>query len=129
MEKYVTEKSIKDVSFKGRVANYEIPAFLCQADVMLSAPIIDNMPVSLLEGFNSGLLVISSNVGGVPYMIKDGKNGLLFESNDSLMLSKKMLYAYSHQEESKIMIANAYKELDKYSWESVRNKYLSLLFN
>ncbi len=129
LEKYVTEKTIKDVSFKGRVSNYEIPAFLSQADVMLSAPIIDNMPVSLLEGFNSGLLVISSNVGGVPYMIKDGKNGLLFESNDSLMLSKKMLYAYSHQEESKKMIANAYKGLDKYSWESVRNKYLSLLFN
>ena len=129
LEKYVAEESIKDVEFIGRVSNSEIPAFLSQSDIMLSAPIIDNMPVSLLEGFNSGLLVISSNVGGVPYMIEDGKNGLLFESNDSLMLSKKMLYACSHQEESKRMIANAYKGLDKYSWESVRNKYLSLLIN
>ena len=39
------------------------------------------MQVSVLEGFNAGLLVISSNVGGVPYMIEHGRSGLVFESD------------------------------------------------
>ena len=126
LELIVTKESIKGVTFVGRVPNSEIPGYLGKSDIMISSPIVDNMPVSLLEGFNSGLLVISSNVGGVPYMIEDGVNGLLFESNDYVMLAEKMLFACTHPESAKKMIYNAYIGLAKYSWDHIRNTYLAL---
>ena len=126
LKKYVMDNSIQDVTFYGRVPNSKIPSILLHEDIMLSAPIIDNMPVSLLEGFNSGLLVISSSVGGVPYMIENGVNGLLFDSDDASMLADKMLYACSHPEHTKEMINNAYRGLTSYSWDSIRKKYLAL---
>lgn len=126
LEDFVSVNSIKNVRFIGRVPNTEIPSYLNGADIMLSSPIIDNMPVSLLEGFSSGLLVISSNVGGVPYIVEDGVNGLLFESDNYQQLAEKMLFACSHQEESKRMIQNAYKGMVNYTWQSIRDSYLSL---
>jgi glycosyltransferase involved in cell wall biosynthesis len=36
------------------------------------------MPLSLLEALNLGKVVIASNIGGIPEIIKDGENGLLF---------------------------------------------------
>ena len=93
---------------------------------MLSAPRIDNMPVSVLDGFNAGLLVISSNVGGVPYMIEDEVNGLLFESNNTMALAEKMMWALSHQDESHNMIDNAKEAVKLYSWECVREKIFEL---
>lgn len=129
LEALVSSNAIDNVRFVGRVPNSEIPSYLNKADIMLSSPVIDNMPVSLLEGFNSGLLVISSNVGGVPYMVKSGVNGLLFKSNDSRDLADKMLYACSHQDESKDMIRNAFHSMNNYSWQYVRNSYLSLCQN
>lgn len=87
--KMVADFGLKDVKFTGRVDNSKIYELLDDADIMLSSPLIDNMPVSVLEGMNAGLLVISSNVGGVPYMIEDGVNGMLFESKNAEALAEK----------------------------------------
>lgn len=119
LERFVDEQDIKDVLFVGRVSNDAIFDYLDKADIMLSSPLIDNMPVSLLEGFSEGLLVISSNVGGVPYMVKDGETGLLFPSEDFHTMAEKMIWALSHQEESIRMIRNAKEEVKKYTWECV----------
>ena len=126
LEQFVRSESIQDVTFVGRVDNARIYEYLNQSDIMLSAPRIDNMPVSVLEGFNAGLLVISSNVGGVPYMIEDEVNGLLFESNNSMALAEKMMWALSHQDESHNMIDNAKEVVKLYSWECVREKIFEL---
>ena len=73
LEIYVQEHRLSGVNFVGQVPNQQIYDYLAKADIMLSAPKIDNMPVSLLEAMNAGLLVISSRVGGVPYMINEVK--------------------------------------------------------
>lgn len=120
LERMVTEENIQDVLFTGRVDNKEIYNYLDKADIMLSAPRIDNMPVSLLEAFNAGLLVISSNVGGVPYMIEEGVNGLLFSSDNDIELAGKMILAVNNPESLDI-INSAHSSLVKFSWEEVWN--------
>lgn len=122
LEAYVQEHQLTGVTFVGQVPNLQIYDYLTKADIMLSAPKIDNMPVSLLEAMNAGWLVISSRVGGVPYMIDDGKTGLLFESENSNDLADKMLWALEHTEEANNMILAAQKEVQKYSWEKVKKQ-------
>ena len=56
-------------------------------DIMVSNPNIDNMPVSLIEGMALGMCLISTNVGGVPYLVDD-KNCVLIEKNNAKQLSK-----------------------------------------
>lgn len=124
LERKVADMKLCDVCFVGRVDNSEIYRYLDQADIMLSSPLIDNMPVSVLEGMNAGLLVISSNVGGIPYMIEDGVNGMLFLSKDAEALAKKMLCAVEDQEKTQSMIRKANQSLGKYTWESVREQLL-----
>ena len=117
---------LKNVIFTGRVHNKQIYEFLGQADVMLSSPMIDNMPVSLIEAMNAGLLVISSRVGGVPYMIEDGYNGLLFESNNDKELAEKMKWVLNHPVESVEIIQRASLDVNKYSWNRVREKLFAI---
>ena len=112
------------VEFKGQVNNADIYGYLDKADVMVSASRFDNMPVSVLEGFNAGLLVIASNVGGIPYMIRDRENGLLFESDNDGELAEKMIFAVEHPSEASAMTGKAYESLAVYSWESCREKLM-----
>ncbi len=126
LEDFVKAGNIRNVEFLGQVPNEAIGDYLKRNDIMLSAPREDNMPVSLLEAFSAGLLVISSNVGGVPYMMENGKTGLLFESDNDEEMAEKMLWALSHQEESLRMIVNAKREVGKYSWERVGKQIKSL---
>ena len=118
--KLADSMTLKNVTFTGKVDNQDIYQYLDQADIMLSAPEVDNMPVSVIEGMNAGLLVISSRVGGVPYMVKNGKNGLLFESGNDKELAERMLWALSNQTLAKAIILQARKTADKYHWSNVK---------
>jgi glycosyltransferase involved in cell wall biosynthesis len=98
------------------------------------------MPVSLMEAMNAGVLVISSNVGGVPYLVEDQKSGLLFDLDakqldaarldsanlDAGCLAEKILWALEHQQESVAMIKAAHEEVKRYTWEEVRKLLLPL---
>ena len=126
LETYVQEHKLTGVTFVGQVPNDTIYDYFVKASIMLSAPKIDNMPVSILEAMNAGLLVISSRVGGVPYMIEDGKTGLLFESENSNDLADKMLWALEHSKETDNMICAAQKEVQKYSWENVKPQLMKI---
>lgn len=117
---------LQHLVFAGRVDNTEIYQYLDRADVMLSAPKMDNMPVSLIEAMNAGLLVISSRVGGVPYMIEDGKKGLLFESDNDSELAEKMLWAIRHQDDARSMIASARESVKQYQWDNVKDQLYSV---
>lgn len=127
LEEYVNTNQIPNITFVGHVDNSQIYNYLDQADIMLSSPIIDNMPVSILEGMNAGLLVISSNVGGIPYMIEDNNNGLLFESKNIGDLVEKMIFPIKNPIATEQIIYNAHKKLQYYSWNEVW-KHLSLVY-
>jgi glycosyltransferase involved in cell wall biosynthesis len=123
---YVKLESIDNVHFPGHVSNESIFDYLAKSDILINAPLTDNMPVSLLEAFSAGLLVISSNVGGIPYMIEHQKNGLLFESGNLNDLVDKIELALVDQDLSKQMVINAFNEMEKYRWESVKKNIFEL---
>ncbi len=116
------DMGLKNVVFTGLVANDKIGEYFLQSDIMLNAPKVDNMPVSLLEAMNAGLLVISSKVGGIPFMVEDGKTGLLFASDNYQMMAEKIMWALSHQKEVLRITENAYSEVLKYTWDETRDK-------
>ena len=120
------ELGLKNVTFTGRVDNNEIYTYLDKADVMLSTPRVDNMPVSLLEAMNAGLLVISTKVGGVPYMIKNGSTGLLVPNDDSTTLAERMLWAVDNNTLAIAITKQAHLAVNKYQWEGVRDKIYSI---
>lgn len=126
LEQFVTDRHLENVSFVGQVPNSEIYRYLDQADIMVSSSRYDNMPVSVLEGIKAGLLVIASKVGGIPYMIEDGQNGLLFENDDDRQMAAKMVEAVEHPDAALAMIGNARRCLNAYRWENCRGKLLKL---
>ena len=118
--------NLKNVVFTGRVDNKDIYRYLDQCDIIVSAPKADNMPVSLLEAMNAGLLVVASRVGGVPYLIEDRETGLLFESDNDHDLAEKMLCAVSNPQQTEEILKKANQKVCDYRWENVRNKILSV---
>ena len=126
LKRQVQEMGLTSVTFMGRVENKDIYRYLDGADVFVSAPKVDNMPVSVIEAMNAGLLVISSRVGGVPYMVEHGRTGLLFESENDEELTEKMLWAVQHQDEAKNMIAMAHQSVKQYQWDNVKNQLYSV---
>ncbi|HEU5038712.1 MAG TPA: glycosyltransferase family 4 protein [Nocardioides sp.] len=68
------------VELAGRVAD---PApYLADADLFVLTSGAENCPLALLEAMASGLPVVSTAVGGVPEVVRDGVDGLLCPADD-----------------------------------------------
>ncbi len=74
--------NLKNVSFLGQVKHTELPEIYDQCDIYLNASRVDNFPAGLLEASASGLVVVSTAPGGIPFMYRDGKEALLVEAGD-----------------------------------------------
>jgi glycosyltransferase involved in cell wall biosynthesis len=70
------------VEIVGGVPKDQVPEWLDRADVFLNTTTIDNTPVSVIEAMASGLCIVSTDVGGIPYLLRDGENALLVPQGD-----------------------------------------------
>ena len=115
---------IENVTFVGRVAPSEIHRYYVNADIYVQAPSIDNMPLSLLEAFASGLPVVSTDVGGVPSMLRHGVDGLLVADNDADALAYQVVRLLGDPALAHRLAESAYRTLAAYAWTVVRDAWL-----
>ncbi|MHA2052902.1 MAG: glycosyltransferase family 4 protein [Candidatus Hodarchaeales archaeon] len=118
---------LKNVIFTGKVARDIIGKYYEKADFMLNASNIDNMPVSILEAFSSGIPVISTEAGGIPYTIRNGENGFLVPLNDERFMAEKAIYLLENQGAARRIAEKAFDDFKThYTWRANRQKWLDL---
>jgi L-malate glycosyltransferase len=117
------ELRLQNVEFVGRIPPEEMPMIYDRADVYLNSPSVDNMPVSIIEAFACGLPVVSTNSGGIPYIVENGMTGLLADDNDHRGLADAALLLFEDTGLANRLAAAARDEVRKYSWENVRKEW------
>ena len=114
------------VTFTGRVDRKEMPNLYRSADIMLNASKVDNMPNSILEALASSVPVVSTNVGGIPYMVDHDKNVLLVEREDYHAMAEQVCRLLADDELRKRLISDGLELVEKCSWPVVREQWLSM---
>jgi L-malate glycosyltransferase len=117
---YVQKNNLTDcVAFPGRVEPKDMPAHLEAHDIYVNSSVVDNYPISILEAFSSGLPVVSTAAGGIPYMVAQGKRGILVEPKNHEALAGEMVYLANNLPLGKAFAAKAKKFADDHSWEKI----------
>ena len=91
LERLARDLGLHDVEFRGRVERASIPEVYDSCDIFLNTSSIDNMPVSILEAFAAGLPVVTTDAGGIPWLVTDIFNGHLVLVNDHLAVSERLV--------------------------------------
>lgn len=87
----------------------------------------ENCPYSILETLAIGKPVIGAKIGGIPELVKDNKNGLLYKFNDIEALSNKMEKLFNDKELSEKLGKNAKEEAQRlYSKQIYYNKIIKI---
>ncbi|HJT66301.1 MAG TPA: glycosyltransferase family 4 protein [Pyrinomonadaceae bacterium] len=124
LEALVRELKLRNVEFYGLVAPDKMSDLYDEAHVFLNSSNIDNMPGSILESFASGLPVVSTNAGGIPYIITHERTGLLVPKNDHHAMASWAIHLLESPELAQSIAHNAYDESPAYTWEAVRETWL-----
>lgn len=110
------------VRFTGRLDNKELPDLYRSASVAVNASLVDNMPISLLEAMASGVPIVSTNVGGVPYMVADGESALLVPPKDAEAMAAAMCRLIDDEPLASRLVARATGSIGQYAWPEVRER-------
>jgi glycosyltransferase involved in cell wall biosynthesis len=94
-------------------------------DVFINTTNIDNTPVSVIEAMALGLTIVSTNVGGIPYLIEDGIDGVLVEKNNVLAMVNAIDLVLKNN--NLMMNKNAKKKASSFSWEIVKHEWFKIL--
>lgn len=119
------ELGLRNVEFVGPVMPAQMPALYNEADLFINASLIDNMPLSIIEAFACGLAVVTSDAGGIPYIVTDGLNGLVAPSGDHEALARCALSLLEDDDLAARLIKRAAADCEQYTWEAVRTEWLA----
>jgi glycosyltransferase involved in cell wall biosynthesis len=101
--------------------------FSTDHSIMVSTPNIDNLPISVIEGMLLGMPVVSTDVGGIGYIIENEITGLLVEKNNH----EELAFQINKLLEDKQLFENISKNSrivgEKYSWINLKDRWENIL--
>ncbi len=116
-----------DVVFTGKLSKMEWVELSTNYNIFLNTTDFDNMPVSVIEAMALGLLVISTNVGGMSYLITNNEHGILVPPNSDIEFVKVIKKILNKPETAKVLTYNARKKVEQFDWNVVKQQWISLL--
>ena len=126
LERMVRDMGLRNVNFIGTVPQNEVPGLYDAADIYLTSPNIDNMPGSLLECYASGLPLVATKAGGIPYIARNEETALLVDLNDHEAMARAALRLIEEEGLAQRLARAARQQCELYSPTTVRKDWLAL---
>lgn len=127
LEALAAELGLRNVTFVGRVPSAEMGALYDAADVYLNSSDIDNMPLSILDAFAAGVPVVTTDAGGIPYVVRNEVTGFLVPRGQHVEMAHAALRLLREPAlAARIGDAARQECLDRYTWPVVREQWEQL---
>jgi len=113
------------VTFVGRLDLEGMRALYESADLMLNASRVDNMPNALLEAMSAGVPIVTTDAGGIPYMVKNGESALITQIGNWSEMAELAVKVLGDPGLYALLSANGRQNVKRYRWESVRQLWIN----
>ena len=116
-----------DVDFKGKMKKQDWILESNNHSVFLNSTNFDNTPLTVIEAMALGMPVVSTNVGGMPFLINNKEDGLLVEADNANQMMEAIIKLYNAPEDTKRMTKNARKKIEGFDWIHVGKQWKTIL--
>lgn len=129
-EKRAAELGVLDrVSFAGGIPKSQVPEALNGGDIFLNTTDVDNTPVSVLEAMACGLCVVSTDVGGIPYLLEHEQDSLLVSPGRAWMMAAAVRRVLTEPGVAERFSQNARRKAEQFDWSIMLPRWERLLRN
>lgn len=128
LKKHASQLGVLDsITFTGQMTKAGWIELSAEYDIFINTTNFDNLPVSVIEAQCLGFPLVSTNAGGLPFMLTHERDALLVETGDADAMANAVLRLLSEVEFSQKLSQNARKSGEKYAWEQIRTLWLQTL--
>lgn len=120
---YIDKHQLDDlVKFEGWVSGEQKAKLLAETDVYILPSYNEGLPLSILEAMSYGKAIISTNVGGIPEVVKEPANGFVVSPGDEEMMIKRIAQLIDEPQLVQSMGENSIKLVEPYYSKNVITK-------
>ena len=105
------------ITWAGRQPQEELNNWYSQMNIVLMPSRSEGFGLTAIEAMSNGCVMVASNVGGLPEVVRDGVCGLLHNSEDITDMANKIVSLISNEDKYRSLQAQSLCEVDKYSFE------------
>lgn len=125
-KKYAQQQNIK-VEFTGKLSKEEWLKRSETHDIFINTTHFDNTPVSVVEALALGMPVISTSVGGIPFLVEDKTNALLINDSDVLAMVLAIETLVETPTLAQKLSENGRALAEQFDWEHVKKQWEKIL--
>lgn len=125
-QKKAEEKELP-VKFTGLLKKSEWTKLAADYDIFLNTTNVDNTPISVIEAMALGLPVISTNVGGIPYLLDDGEDAILVPPRKAEAFVTEISSLIEDSQKAMRLAQNARSKVETFDWEVVSEQWKAVL--
>lgn len=114
------------VSFTGVLPKEKWHELATEFDIFINTTNFDNTPVSVMEAMALGLPVISTNVGGIPYLINDKEDGILVQKNNATEMANQVIELIKNERLANSIQEKALQKVTNFSWHVVKQEWFKV---
>jgi glycosyltransferase involved in cell wall biosynthesis len=122
-----TEKYNLPVTFTGKLEKQQWIELSTSHDIFINTSNFDNTPVSLIEAAALGLPIVTTNVGGIPFLFDHNETALLVRPNRVEDFTKALNELLTNTFLSTSMTIKARERVEEFDWKKVKGWWLALL--
>lgn len=115
------------IIFTGGLHKAKWIALSADYDLFISTTRFDNTPISILEAMALGLPIVSTEVGGMPFLLEHGKDGLLSPDGDINTMVSHIEHLLDSPDLALSISRNARQKAENFDWKVVEKQWLELL--
>ena len=120
----ITDKVI----FTGKLEKNQWVELSKDFNIFINTTNIDNLPVSVLEVMALGIPIVSTNAGGLKYLLNNNSDSLLVNKNDIDGMSNNVIRIFENSDLSKKLSNNGLKKALQFDWSNSKNLWKEVFF-
>ncbi len=127
---FVKHHNLEDfVQIPGVLTKPEWMALSKDRNILINTTNIDNTPISVIECMALGLAIVSTKVGGIPYLLDHNQDAILVEPNNTEAMASAIKKLVAHPHDTEKQVLKAREKVAAFDWNVVKNKWVDLLNN
>jgi glycosyltransferase involved in cell wall biosynthesis len=127
LKTYISADMKQAIQFLGSLENTQIPMEIEKAEICCYPSHMEAMPLAWVEVMSMGKILVTSNLGPGPEIVKDGSTGILCDPFSPEDIAEKLIYAFKNMEQMHLMGLNARKHsLENFGLNTILAQNISL---
>ena len=111
----------------GSIPKQKVPEWMNKTNIFLNTTNFDNTPISVIEAMASGLCIVSTNVGGIPYLLTHEQDALLVPPDNPQAMASAVRRILTEPRLAEHLSRNARVKAEQFDWSAILPQWEAIL--